>query len=117
MTDDDATFEAGFAAFWANAEALAGTEAYRELRQAYKNGAAWVVAREVTQGSGAVADLVKRGDTHVIQEMGQWLEYNGRVHPDWGEVHLHALMSGAFSALTLWRIGRPIDEQLKQFIP
>ena len=117
MTDADATFEAGFAAFWANAEALAGKDARRDLRQAYKNGAAWVVAREVTQGRGAVADLVKRGDTHVIQEMAQWLEYNGKVHPDWGEVHLHGLMAGAFSALTLWRVGVQIDQQLKRFTP
>jgi hypothetical protein len=40
---------------------------------------------------------------------------NREAHPEWGEIHLHALLAGLTTALTLWRIGAPVAEQMAAF--
>ena len=40
---------------------------------------------------------------------------NAKAHPEWGKVHQDALLAGFLTALTLWRIGAPLAEQMESF--
>jgi hypothetical protein len=40
---------------------------------------------------------------------------NREAHPEWGEIHLHALLADFLTALTLWRIGALLAEQMESF--
>jgi hypothetical protein len=112
---DDATMDAAFAAFWVNAERYADAAAYTSLRQAFKNGAAFPLARGKMRGEAALDQLATQDEARSLQEAWPWIVMNREAHPEWGETHLHALLADLTTALTLWRIGAPLAEQMESF--
>jgi hypothetical protein len=108
---DDATMDAAFAAFWDNAERYAGAAAYASLRPAFKNGAAFPLGRGVTRGKAALDRLATQDEARALQEAWPWFVMNAKAHPEWGK----ALLAGFLTALTLWRIGAPLAEQMESF--
>jgi hypothetical protein len=40
---------------------------------------------------------------------------NAKAHPEWGKVHRDARLAGFLTALTLWRIGASLAEQMESF--
>ena len=112
---DDATMDAAFAAFWVSAERYAGAAAYASLRQAFKNGAAFPLGRGVTRGKAALDRLATQDEARALQEAWPWFVMNAKAHPEWGKVHRDALLAGFLTALTLWRIGAPLAEQMESF--
>jgi hypothetical protein len=112
---DDATMDAAFAAFWDNAERYAGAAAYASLRPAFKNGAAFPLGRGATRGKAALDQLATQDEARSLQEAWPWVVMNREAHPEWGEIHLHALLADFLTALTLWRIGALLAEQMESF--
>jgi hypothetical protein len=108
---DAVTMDAAFAAFWVDAERRAGAAAYTSLRQAFKNGAAFPLAR----GEAALDQLATEDEARALQEAWPWVVMTTTTHPEWGEIHQHARTAGFFAALTLWRIGAPLAEQMAAF--
>ena len=114
-TPDDATLNAAFNAFWVDAERSAGAAAYASLGQAFKSGAAFPLGRGVTRGKAALDRLATQDEARALQEAWPWFVMNAKAHPEWGKVHQDALLAGFLSALTLWRVGAPLAEQMDAF--
>jgi hypothetical protein len=113
--DDDATLDAAFTAFWGDAKRRVDASAYASVRQAFKNGVALPLARFEAQGKLAIDQLAEQEVEHSVGEAKPWFATNMNAHPEWGEVHQHALVAGFISALVLWRIGSPLAEQMEAF--
>jgi hypothetical protein len=105
IDDDDAPFEMAWSAFWADARNLSVDRP--GLRQAFKTGAAFLIARGVVRGSDAFRALID-DDVRVVQEVWSWAATNMMVHPDWSKVHRDAILAGALAVGTLVRANQPI---------
>ena len=115
MADPQATLTAAFEAFWGTAKEFSRDRV--GLRQAFKNGAAFIVTREAMRGPDAIIALIDGGDVYALQELWPWIVKNLEAHPEWGEVHRDAVMFGGFAALTLFRVGAALSQQLDAFQP
>jgi hypothetical protein len=69
----------------------------------------------VTRGKAALDRLATQDEARALQEAWPWFVMNAKAHPEWGEIHLHALLAGLTTALTLWRIGAPLAEHMAAF--
>jgi hypothetical protein len=104
--DYPTTMEGAWAAFWYNAKDLSKDRA--ELRQAFKNGAAFVVGCTLTR-SHAVVDAWATNPVRLIQEVHPWLTRCMQVHSNWGAIHQDAIRAGAMAATTLHYARAKID--------
>jgi hypothetical protein len=111
----DATLTSAFDAFWGDAKEFSRDLA--GLRQAFKNGAAIIVAREAVCGPGAVVALINGGKVRTLQQIWPWIVKNLEVHREWGEVHRDAVIYGGFAALALFRARVALQQELDAFQP
>jgi hypothetical protein len=68
-----------------------------------------------TRGKAALDQLATQDEARSRQEAWPWVVMNREAHPEWGEIHLHALLADFLTALTLWRIGALLAEQMESF--
>jgi hypothetical protein len=85
---------------------LSTVETMQSLRQAYKNGAAMILARLMVRGPEAITPLFD--DVRAMQMLRPFAEYvRETVHPEWTELHLDCVFAGGWTMLMKMQLGDP----------
>jgi hypothetical protein len=106
------TLESGWSAF--------ATDLYRRPqsagdskathRQAFKNGAAFILARALLHG----LDALPQSDLAAMQFLAPRVDLTRDVHPEWTDLHADCVIAGGLTALTLLHGGRTPAEVKKE---
>jgi hypothetical protein len=113
VPDTQCSMHGAWSDFWFDARGLSSDK--RGLRQAFKNGAAFIVTRAELRGAGTVLRFVQ-DDVSLVQEMWSWISACMKAHPDWNEVHRDAIIAGGMTAVVLIRADAP-SNFVEEFTP
>jgi hypothetical protein len=79
------------------------------LRQAFKNGAAFLYARGYTRGQEVLEDFAA-DQVAAMQAIKPIIDYNLRIHPEWTQQHADCVFAGGFAVCVLALGGRSLPE-------